>query len=374
MTSPFIPVNEPVLNGNEKKYLAECIDTGWISSEGPFVQRLEEEMARKTGREFGIAVCNGTVALDVAVAALGLGPGDEVILPSFTIISCAAAIVRAGATPVVVDSDPLTWNMDVQQVAARITPRTRAIMVVHIYGLSVEMDPIFTLAEKHGLKIIEDAAELIGQTYKGRPCGGMGDISTLSFYPNKHVTTGEGGMVLTNDEKLAERCRSLRNLCFQKRRFVHEELGWNFRMSNLQAALGVAQLERLDEFVDRKKRMGQRYTGLLQGTPGVQLPLPATPNAGNIYWVYGVVLEDEVPFDAEEAMRRLAARGVGTRPFFWPMHEQPVFLCQNLFAGEKLPVASRLARRGFYLPSGLALTDAQIEQASAQLKEVLKSA
>ena len=249
----FIPVNAPLLSGNEKKYLAECIDTGWISSDGPFIKRLEEQMAHRAGRRYGIAVCNGSAALDIAVAALKLGPGDEVILPTFTIISCAAAIVRSGAIPVVVDADPFTWNIDVNEVAALITPRTRAIMVVHIYGLPVDMDPIIALAEKHGLKIIEDSAEAIGQEYRGKPCGGFGAISALSFYPNKHVTTGEGGMLMTDDSNLAERCRSLRNLCFQERRFVHEDLGWNFRMSNVQAALGVAQLERLDEFVERKR-------------------------------------------------------------------------------------------------------------------------
>ena len=360
----FIPVNEPLLNGNEKKYLSECIDTGWISSEGPFVQRLEEGMAQRVGRRHGVAVCNGSVALDIAVAALDLGPGDEVILPTFTIISCAAAIIRAGATPVVVDADPLTWNMDVNQVEDRITPRTRAIMVVHIYGLPVDMDPILTLGHKRGLRIIEDAAEMLGQDYKGKPCGSFGDISTFSFYPNKHVTTGEGGIVVTDDPKLAERCRSLRNLCFQKKRFVHNELGWNFRMSNLQAALGVAQLERLDEFVKRKRRMGNRYNELLQNIPALELPLVATPYAQNIYWVYGVVLRDEVPFDADEAMKRLATQGVGTRPFFWPMHEQPVFHRMGFFNGIQCPTAKRLGRRGFYFPSGLGLTDTDLEKVS----------
>jgi perosamine synthetase len=378
----FIPVNEPLLDGNEKKYLTECIDTGWISSEGPFVQKFEEGLASRVGRKFGISVCNGSVALDVAVTALGIGRGEEVILPSFTIISCAAAIVRAGATPVVVDSDPVTWNMDVNQVAAKITPRTKAIMVVHIYGLPVDMDPILALAQKHGLKIIEDAAELIGQTYRSRrsevegqrserACGSFGDISTFSFYPNKHITTGEGGMVLTDDAKLAERCRSLRNLCFQKKRFVHEELGWNFRMSNIQAALGVAQLERLDQFVARKREIGRRYDALLKNVPGLQLPLPATDYAGNIYWVYGVVLQDEVPFDAEEAMKRLAAQGVGTRPFFWPMHEQPVFHKMGLFQNERLPVSERLARRGFYVPSGLAINAEQSGQVVNVVASVL---
>jgi perosamine synthetase len=245
-------------------------------------------------------------------------------------------------------------------------------MVVHIYGLPTDMDPILALAREHGLKVIEDAAEMHGQTYWQRPCGSFGDISTFSFYPNKHITTGEGGMLVTDDPRLAERCRSLRNLCFKaEQRFVHDELGWNFRMSNLQAALGVAQLERLDEFVVRKRRMGGRYTELLVDTAAAQLPLPAAKYADNIYWVFGVVLDDDVDMDAREAMQQLAKRGIGTRPFFWPMHEQPVFQKMGLFAGERYPVAERIARRGFYLPSGLALTDEQIERSAAALLEVL---
>ncbi|MGC2457105.1 MAG: DegT/DnrJ/EryC1/StrS family aminotransferase [Gallionellaceae bacterium] len=369
----FIPVNEPLLNGNEEKYLVECIRTGWISSEGPFIKKFEEQFAARVGRKYGVAVCNGSVALDAAVAALRLGPDDEVILPTFTIISCAAAIVRAGAVPVVVDCDPATWNMDVAQVEARITPRTRAIMVVHIFGLPVEMDSLLALAQKHGLKVIEDAAEMHGQTYRGKSCGSFGDISTFSFYPNKHITTGEGGMIVTDDPLLAERCRSLRNLCFKpEQRFVHDELGWNFRMTNLQAALGVAQLERLDEFVGIKRRMGARYTRLLAGTPGIQLPLAQTDYADNINWVYGLVLNDSVPFDAREAMARLGKLGIGTRPFFWPMHEQPVFRKMGMFAGEGYPVAERIARRGFYIPSGMALTDEQMQRSAAAVQEVLR--
>jgi perosamine synthetase len=367
-----IPVNEPLLNGNERTYLAECIDTGWISSEGPFVNRLEQGMAALTGRRHGVAMTNGSAALDAAVAALGLAAGDEVILPTFTIISCAAAVVRAGAMPVVVDCDPDTWNMSVAEVERAITPRTRAIMPVHIYGLPVEMGPLLELARAHGLRVIEDAAEVHGQTYAGRPCGSFGDLSVFSFYPNKHITTGEGGMIVTDDDVLAERCRSLRNLCFQpQRRFVHEELGWNLRMSNLQAAVGVAQLERLPQFIERKRAMGRRYTELLANVAGIQLPLPSTECAENIYWVYGVVLDDAVPFDAVEAMQRLAGQGIGTRPFFWPMHEQPVFRRMKLFDGAKHPVAERIARRGFYLPSGLALTDDQIDQTAKAIRRLL---
>ncbi len=368
-----IAVNEPLLDGNERRYLLECIDTGWISSEGPFIQRFEQGLAARVGRAHGVAVNNGSVALDAAVVALGLGPGDEVILPTFTIISCAAAIVRAGATPVLVDCDERTGNMRVQDVAARIGPRTKAIMVVHIYGLPVDMDPLLALAEQHGLKIIEDAAEMHGQTYKGRPCGSFGDISTFSFYPNKHITTGEGGMLVMNDGALAHKCRSLRNLCFKpEQRFVHDELGWNLRMTNLQAALGVAQLEQLDHFVQRKRAMGARYTRLLYGTPGVTLPLAYTAYADNIYWVYPLVLDSSIRADAKAVMKRLGERGIGTRPFFWPMHEQPVFHKMGLFGGESHPVAERIARRGFYIPSGLALSDAQIDTSAQIVQETLR--
>lgn len=368
----FIPVNEPLLNGNEEKYLVECIRTGWISSEGPFIKQFEEQFAARAGRKYGVAVSNGSVALDAAVAALVIGAGDEVIMPTFTIISCAAAVVRAGAVPVLIDSDPVTWNMDVAQIESRITSRTKAIMIVHIFGLPVDMDPVLEIAERYGLKIIEDAAQMHGQTYKGKPCGSFGDISTFSFYPNKHITTGEGGMIVSDNLALAERCRSLRNLCFKpEQRFVHDELGWNFRMTNLQAALGVAQLERLDEFVQIKRRMGTRYTKLLAGTTGIQLPLAQTDYADNIYWVYGLVLDDNVPFDAKEAMARLGKLGIGTRPFFWPMHEQPVFRKMGLFAGLRYPIAERIARRGFYIPSGMALTDGQMERSATAIKEML---
>jgi perosamine synthetase len=375
----MIPVNEPLLDGNEKRYLAECIDTGWISSEGPFVERLEKEMAAAVGRRHGIAVCNGSAALEAAVAALALEPGDQIVMPAFTIISCAAAIVRCGLVPVLVDSDSVTWNMDPEALKSRLEAeigkgnrRIKAIMAVHIYGVPVDMDPVLELAERYGLKVIEDAAQMHGQSYRGRPCGSFGDLSTFSFYPNKHVTTGEGGMVLTDDDQLAARCRSLRNLCFQNRqRFVHEELGYNFRMSNLQAAVGVAQLERLQEFVARKRRMGRKYLELLADLPGVELMPEQTEYADNIFWVLGLVLKDELPLDAAEAMRRLGTQGIGTRPFFWPMHEQPVFRKMGLFEGERYPVAERLARRGFYLPSGMALGEPEIIEVAEAVKNLL---
>src|SRR5262249_27934229 len=256
---------------------------------------------------------------------------------------------RAGATPVVVDCEPLTLNMDPTQIEGAITQRTRAIMVVHIYGLPVDMDPVIDIARRHGLRIIEDSAEQIGQVYRGgearntRVIGSFGDIATFSFYPNKHVTTGEGGMVLTSDDNLAEKCCNLRNLCFGKEhRFVHEDLGWNFRMSNLQAAVGVAQMERLPQTLEKKRRIGAWYDELLADIDELERLPARTTYAVNIYWVYGVVLRDSVPFDAEEAMKRMGARDIGTRAFFWPMHEQPIFRKMGLFDGTSCPVAERI--------------------------------
>ena len=366
----MIPVNEPLLNGNEKKYLQECIDTGWISSEGPFIKKFEEGLASKVGRKHGIALCNGTAALELAVEALGIKTGDQVIMPAFTIISCASAIIKSGGVPVLVDSDPLTWNMRVEEIEKKITPRTRAIMAVHIYGLPVDMDPLLALAKKHKLLVIEDAAEAHGQTYKGKPCGSLGDISVFSFYPNKLITTGEGGMVLTDDDALAAKCRSLRNLCFlAEKRFVHEELGWNMRMTNIQAALGLAQLERWDEHIARKRRMGAVYTGLLADQKNVSLPLKSTVYAENIYWVYGITLENGER--ADTVMNKLAEKKIGTRPFFYPMHLQPALRRRGLFANERYPVAEKLYERGFYLPSGLTLSEEQMRIVAQTLKGVL---
>lgn len=368
----MIPVNTPLLDGNERKYLLECLDTGWISSEGPFVQKFEEQFAIAVNRKHAITCSNGSTALDMAIVAAKIGHGDEVIMPTFTIISPATSVVRVGAIPVLVDSDPLTWNMDVSQIEAKITPRTKAILVVHIYGLPVDMDPIIELAERYGLIIIEDAAEMHGQTYRGKPCGSFGLISTFSFYPNKHITCGEGGMVVTDDDEVAEHCRRLRNLCFQPgRRFVHEELGWNFRMTNLQAALGLAQLERLDQHVIKKREIGVQYQSGLQHIDGIQLPLPRTDYAENIYWVFGIVLDPQFGFDAERLMSELSAHKIGSRPFFWPMHEQPVFRNMGLFRGKQYPVAERIARYGLYVPSGLGLESAQISEVCTAVDRIV---
>lgn len=363
----MIPVNTPLLSGNELKYVTECIETGWISSEGSFVARFENEFAQYVTRSHGIAVANGSAALDIAVKALGLGKGDEVIMPTFTIISPAQSVVTIGAVPVLVDSDPITWNMDVTQIESKITPKTKAILVVHIYGLPVDMDPVLALCQKYNLKLIEDAAEMHGQTYKGKMCGSFGDISIFSFYPNKHITTGEGGMLVCNDGNIAEQCKKLRNLAFepQGRRFIHHELGWNYRMTNLQAALGVAQLEKMDYHILRKREIGKQYREGLKDIKGFQLPLEKTDYAENIYWVFGLVADSEA--QQEAMVKKLGDAKIGTRPFFWCMHEQPVFKKMGLFENESYPVAEKLARNGFYIPSGLGLSDEEIDTVSKML-------
>lgn len=369
-TRTRIPVNEPLIGDAERENVLRCLESGWISSEGPFVQEFERSWAAYCGRREGVAVSNGTAALELAVSCAGLSPGDEVIMPSFTIISCALAVVEAGAVPVLVDCDEETWCMDVDQVAGRIGPRTRAIMPVHIYGHPVDMDPLLALAERHGLRVIEDAAEAHGATYRGRRAGSFGAMSCFSFYANKIVTTGEGGMVLTDDADLAARLRSGRNLAFGPRRFVHEELGHNYRLTNLQAAVGVAQVADIEERVRRKREMAARYTERLARLASVQLPVER-PWARNVYWMYGVVLRDEAALDADALAARLRDRGVDTRPFFVGMHEQPVLRRMGLFVGEHYPRTERISRRGLYLPSGLALTPEQQDAVCAALEEVL---
>jgi len=376
----MIPVNEPLIGDKEIEYVQDCLRTGWISSAGKYLEEFEQAWAEYCGMRYGIAVSNGTTALHVAIACLDLQPGDEVILPTFTIISCAQAVTYNGAVPVLVDSEPRTWCMDVNQVADKITPRTRAIMPVHIYGHPVDMDPIRSLAEQHGLIVIEDAAEAHGAQYlssRGQPhqawhrCGGMSDISVFSFYANKLVTTGEGGMVLTNDPVIAQQARSLRNLCFRsERRFYHTQLGYNFRLTNLQAAIGLAQVERMPETIAKKRWIGDSYTNRLKSISRVQLPVEETW-AKQVYWMYGMVLDEITGFSAADFARKLFDEGIETRPFFLGMHEQPVFTEQGLFKGEVYPVAERIARQGLYLPSGLTLTESQLNQVCQAVESIL---
>jgi perosamine synthetase len=378
----MIPVNEPLLAEEDFAALEDTFRTGWISSAGRYVDEFESSWAAYCGVKHGIAVSNGTTALQVAVEAVGIGPGDEVIMPTFTIISCASAVIRAGGIPVLVDSEPKTWCMDVDQLAAVITPRTKAIMVVHMYGHPVDMDPVMALAAKHGLVVVEDAAEVHGALYESRrgtpqsawkKCGGIGHISTFSFFANKLITTGEGGMVVTDDAAYAARARSLRNLCFRPdRRFLHSEHGYQFRLTNMQAALGVGQVRRIESIVERKRWAAREYTRRLKDLGELQLPTEELW-ARSVFWVYAMVLADDVPFDASEFARRLRVAGVETRPFFLGMHQQPVFHDMGLLKDARFPVCERIAERGLYVPSGLALTEEQIDQVAQQVRLALRS-
>jgi len=375
----MIPVNEPLLDGNEKKYLIECIDTGWISSEGPFVKRFEASFASFTGVRYGVAVCNGTAALETALYSLGIGEGDEVIMPSFAIISCAVACIRLGARPVLVDIEPEAWTMDVLQIESKITSKTKAIMAVHIYGHPVQMDEIFRLSEKYALKILEDAAEVHGAEYFSRhrggkwlKCGSMGHASATSFYANKIITTGEGGMILTNDEESAERARSYRNLSFKaEKRFYHTELGYNFRMTNLQAAVGLAQVEQIEKFIGIKIRLGEYYRKRFDGIRGIRF-MTIKEYAKSVYWMYGVLLDPKWGINAEDMMNSLKKSGIGTRPFFRGLHEQPVLKGMGLFTGEKYPETDLAWRYGFYLPSGLTLTVKDIDNVVDAVTELME--
>jgi len=367
----MIPVCEPVVTDRDIELVVDCLRSGWVSSAGKYIEEFEARWSAYCDMPYGVSVCNGTAALQIAIELLDLNLGDEVILPSFTIISPALAVVRCGGRPVLVDSTPDDWQMDVSQIAARITPRTRAILVVHAYGHPADMDSILEIARRHQLVVIEDAAEVHGAEYRGRKCGGLGDISAFSFYANKLVTTGEGGMVLLRDARLAERARGLRNLCFhERRRFHHEALGYNFRLTNMQAALGIAQIERIDQTLERKRAIATVYRRELRPVQGVTLPTER-PGVKHVYWVFGILVDDAVGPEACELRERLAARGVDTRPFFLGMHEQPVFQRMGLFKCEQFPVAERLARQGLYLPNGLSLADRQITRICQHVKECL---
>ncbi|HXH99444.1 MAG TPA: DegT/DnrJ/EryC1/StrS aminotransferase family protein [Sphingobacteriaceae bacterium] len=370
--SPPVSVNTPLFNGNEKKYLNECIDTGWISSEGSFIKRFETQFSEFVNRKFGIAVSSGSAALDVAVKAIGIMPGDEVIMPTFTIISPLLSLIKAGAVPVFIDSEPDTWNMDTSQIEAKITAKTKAILIVHIFGLPANIDVILQLAKKHNLLVIEDAAEMHGQKFLDEKCGSFGDISIFSFYANKNITTGEGGMIMCNDEKLAENCKKLRNLAFEPemQRFVHYESGWNYRMTNMQGAVGLAQLEQIEQFIEKKKHVGQFYQnelGFLKNF-GFKLPLSETGYAKNIYWVFGLIAPNEK--EKERLTKFLHHKQIGTRPFFWCMHEQPLLKSLGYSDNLKYPVAENLARCGMYIPSGLGISEIELKVVTDAIKSL----
>lgn len=371
-----IPVCVPLLEGNELDYVTDCVKTGWISSKGKYVTEFENKFSRYCGAEYGICTTNGTTALHLALASLGIGKGDQVILPTFTMMSTALAVMYCGAKPVLVDSEPYTWNMDVTKIEEKITMKTKAILPVHIYGHPCEMDSINDIAEDHDLFVVEDAAEAHGALYKGRKVGNLGHCGCFSFYANKIITTGEGGMVITNDPVIAERARSLKDLAFDpKRRFLHTDVGFNYRMTNIQAAIGLAQLERIDEFVDMRRRNAALYKRRLDNIDGIWTPYEASW-AKNVYWMYSVLVSNEFGMKREALMDELARRGVETRTFFVPVHEQP-FINDPMGEhyqvnplGEHYYVAEDISARGLYLPSSTGLRPDEIEYVCNAIEEI----
>lgn len=372
----FIPVCEPVLDGREQAYVLDALQTGWISSAGPYITRFEEAFSRYCGTRYGVACSSGTTAIHLALAALGIGAGDEVVVPCFNLIVGASTVIWTGARPVLVDVDPDTWCLDPARVEAAITPRTKAILAVHMYGHPCDMEAINAIARRRGIPVIEDGAEAHGAEYRGRRVGGLGEIGCFSFYGNKILTTGEGGMLVTNDRKIAERAKLLRNQTFEEPRFVHRSLGFNYRLTNLQAAIGLAQCELIEQKVALKRTMASWYTERLRGVPGLTLPVEA-PWARNVYWMYGVLCDDSQGYSRDALMRALAEQGIETRPFFHPMHQQPVFAqggdsrypdCRGSY-----PVSERLGRTGLYLPSSLNLTREQVGRVVDALITCLKA-
>lgn len=362
--SRFLPVYRPDLSGNERAYVLECMDSTWISSIGSFIERFEGAVAEATGAAHAIAVCNGTVALHLALHVLGLGPGDEVIVPSFTYIASVNTIAQTGATPVFADSRGSDWLLDVDDVERRITPRTKAVLPVHLYGHACDMPALQALAARHDIAIIEDAAEALGTTLAGKHVGTFGDVGTFSFFGNKTVTTGEGGMVITNNGDLAKRLRQTKGQGQSlTRRYWHEILGFNYRMTNIAAAIGTAQMERLRSILERKRAIDKRYRSLLQDCPvEFQRPLP---NMAGSAWLVSLLLPDGTGRD--RLMAELQSQGIETRPVFYPAHQMPMYM-----SSLELPVAQSIASRGISLPSYPGLTDGDVERVAVALKRILK--
>jgi perosamine synthetase len=375
----MIPVSRPRLEERDIELVTRCLREGWVSSSGPWVEAFEARWAQYCSRRHGIAVASGTAGLELALAALELEPGDEVVMPSLTIVSCALAAVRNGGVPVLVDCDPATWCMDAAAAEAAIGPRTRALMPMHHFGHPADLEPLLRAAARDGLAVIEDAAqahgaeclvELDSDGATWRRCGSLGTIAVFSFYANKLVTTGEGGMLVCDDDDLAARARSLRDLAHDpRRRFRHDRMGYNHRLSSLQAALGLAQIERLDDVIRARRELAARYRERLASVAGLRLPTEAAW-ARSAYWMFGVVLEDDRLPDASEVIAALGERGIDARPFFLGLHEQPCLAGRVRIAGP-MTATERLARRGLYLPSAADLSDAEVDCVVDALRVVL---
>lgn len=366
-----VPIAAPKMGKKEIEYVMDALKSGWISSQGSYVKKFEDEFSKYCGAKYGVATSSGTTSLHLALATLGITRSEEVIIPSFTMIATANAVTYTGASNVLVDSEPNHWNIDTTKIGEKITKKTKAIIAVHTYGHPVDMKPILDLARDHDLFVIEDAAEAHGAEYNGKIVGGIGDIGCFSFYANKIITTGEGGMLITNNEQLAEKAKILRAHAFSNdMHFWHRQIGFNYRMSNLQAAVGVAQMEKINEYVEVKRKNAKLYNSLLRDVRGLSLP-PEAKWAKNVYWMYSVLVEDDFGISRDELMKRLENDAVETRTFFYPIHIQPIYT--KRYSNERFPVADELSRKGINLPSGNNLTEAEIKYVTELIHSYYRS-
>jgi perosamine synthetase len=364
-----IPVAAPTFVGNEKKYVMDCLDSTWVSSNGAYLPRFEAAFAAFCSARFAVACCNGSAALHLALMALGVGPGDEILVPTLTFVATANAVTYCGARPVFVDSEPRTWNLDPEQLSLHLTPRTKGVIAVHLYGHPVDMDPVMALCREKGLFLIEDAAEAHGAEYRGRRVGSFGDLACFSFYGNKVLTTGEGGMVVTNSETLARRVRLLRGQGQDpERRYWFPMVGYNYRMTNIEAAIGLAQLECVSWHLSRRREVAAWYREMLTGINALTLS-PEMPWARSSFWMASVVLANDHPLDRDAVMAALAAKSIETRPFFYPMHTLPMY--RDLADGSTFPVAENLAASGFNLPSSASLKREEVAEVCKELWDLV---
>lgn len=369
MTKRFIPVASPALIGNEKKYVLDCLESTWISSSGKYIDLFERKFADFCGAKNGVSCCNGTAALHLALMALNVGPGDEVIIPTLTYIATANAVTYCGAKPVFVDSEPETWNIDPFKIEEKITKDTKGVIVVHLYGHPVDMDPVMEIAEKYNLFVIEDAAEAHGAEYKGRRVGSIGTVGTFSFYGNKIITTGEGGMIVTNDDKLVDKIRLLRGQGMDPhKRYWFPVIGYNYRMTNIEAAIGLAQVENINWHIERRRENARLYKKFLGNDMGIILQ-PEKMWAKNVYWMTSILLGDNCPIERDDMLLKLADMGIETRPVFYPMHILPMYCDSN--KDNEFIVSERIAKNGLNLPSSSTLTHEDISFICERIRELV---
>lgn len=370
-----VPVNIPLLRGNEKKYVLDCINTNWISSGGKYIEKFENNFSEYIGTSHSISCSNGSAALDIAIKALNYPEKSEIIVQTFTIISPILSIIKNNCRPVFIDSRNDDFNIDYDQIESKINKNTKAILVAHMYCYPAKMDKIIDICEKHNIDLIEDSAEMHGQEFNGKKCGSFGRISTFSFYANKIITTGEGGMIVTSEKKIADKCKKYRNLSFEPdgKRFIHNEFGWNYRMTNIQAAIGFAQLEKINYYIDLKRKIGNYYIEHLNHLKNIKIPTKQNNDSENIFWVFPLLFKNKK--DKKYAEKFYSDSGIETRPMFYPMHLQPV-LIKNKIGNltDKFPNSENIYNTGLYIPSGLGNDFQQFDfviEKTKQLDELL---